>query len=60
MQKGVIVKYILISRLAPGIDNARKALEVFQKAGLAPGSEAVWQVPMARRSSTSSKPTFPT
>jgi hypothetical protein len=36
------VKYILISRLAPGVDNARKALEVFQKAGLPPGSEATW------------------
>jgi hypothetical protein len=38
----VTVKYIVISRLAPGIDNARKALEVFQKAGLPPGTEAVW------------------
>jgi hypothetical protein len=36
------MKYIVISRLAPGIDNARRALEVFQKAGLPPGTESVW------------------
>jgi hypothetical protein len=36
------VKYIVISRLAPGIDNARKALEVYAKAGLPPGTETVW------------------
>jgi hypothetical protein len=36
------VKYVVISRLAPGVDNARKALEVFTKAGLAPGTEATW------------------
>jgi hypothetical protein len=40
--KGEIVKYIVIGRLAPGVDNARQALEVFQKAGVAPGSEALW------------------
>jgi hypothetical protein len=36
------MKYIVISRLAPGIDNARKALEVFTTTGLPPGSEATW------------------
>ena len=36
------MKQLIISRLAPGIDNARKALEVFQKAGLPPGTEATW------------------
>ena len=36
------MKYIVINRLAPGIDNARKALEVFTKVGLPEGSEAVW------------------
>jgi hypothetical protein len=36
------MNYIVISRLAPGVDNARKALEVFQKAGLPPGTESVW------------------
>ena len=36
------MKFIVISRLAPGVDNARKALEVFQKAGLPPGAEATW------------------
>jgi hypothetical protein len=36
------VKYVVISRLAPGVENARKALEVFMKAGLAPGTEATW------------------
>lgn len=36
------MKYAVISRLAPGVDNARKALEVFQKAGLPPGTEATW------------------
>jgi hypothetical protein len=37
-----IMKYVVVSRLAPGVDNARKALEVFQKAGLPPGTESVW------------------
>jgi hypothetical protein len=36
------MKYVVISRLAPGVENARKALEVFQKAGLPPGTEATW------------------
>ncbi len=36
------MKYVVISKLAPGVDNARKALEVFTKAGLAPGTEATW------------------
>ena len=36
------MKYVVISRLAPGVDNSRKALEVFMKAGLPPGTEATW------------------
>ena len=36
------MKYVIISRLAPGVDNARKALEVFTKAGLAPGTLSTW------------------
>ena len=36
------MKYVVISRLAPGIDTARKALEVFQKAGLPTGTESSW------------------
>lgn len=36
------MKFIVINRLAPGIDNAKKALEVFMKAGLPAGSEATW------------------
>ncbi len=36
------MKYVVISTLAPGVDNASKALEVFMKAGLAPGTEATW------------------
>ncbi len=36
------MKYIVISRLAPGVDNARTALEVFTKVGLPEGSEALW------------------
>jgi len=36
------MKYVVISRLAPGVDNAQKALAVFTKAGLAPGTEATW------------------
>jgi hypothetical protein len=36
------MKYVVISRLAPGVDNARKALEVFSKAGLPPGTESVF------------------
>ena len=36
------MKYIQIGRLAPGIDNARKALEVFAKVGEVPGTESTW------------------
>ena len=36
------MKHLVISRLAPGVDNARKALEVFMKAGLPPGTETTW------------------
>ena len=36
------MKFITISKLAPGIENSRKALEVFQKVGLPPGTEAIW------------------
>ena len=36
------MKYIVVSTLAPGVDNSRKALEVFIKAGVAPGTEATW------------------
>jgi hypothetical protein len=36
------VKYVVISRLAPGVDNARKALEVFMKAGVPAETEATW------------------
>jgi hypothetical protein len=36
------MKYVLISRLAPGIDNARKALEVYGKAGMPSGTESSW------------------
>ena len=36
------MKYVVINRLAPGIDNARTALEVFTKVGLPEGSEAIW------------------
>jgi hypothetical protein len=36
------VKYVVISRLAPGVDNARKALAVYGKTGLLPGTEATW------------------
>ena len=36
------MKYVVISKLTPGIDDARKALEVYGKAGLLPGNEATW------------------
>jgi Domain of unknown function (DUF3303) len=36
------MKYVVISRLAPGTENARQALEVFTKAGLPSGTEATW------------------
>jgi len=34
------MKYVVISKLNPGTDNAKQALEVFLKAGTAPGTEA--------------------
>jgi len=37
-----VVKFVVISRLAPGVENSRKALEVFSKAGLSPGAEATY------------------
>jgi len=36
------VKYIVISKLAPGTDSAHKALDVFTKTGLPSGTEATW------------------
>jgi hypothetical protein len=36
------VKYISILRLAPGTENARKALEVFGKVGVPDGTEATY------------------
>jgi len=36
------MKYIVISRFAPGTANARQALEVFTKTGLPPGTDATW------------------
>jgi hypothetical protein len=36
------MKYVVISRLAPGTENARQALEVFTKSGLPPGTETTW------------------
>jgi Domain of unknown function (DUF3303) len=36
------MKYIVISKLAPGTENARQALEVYGKAGLPSGTEATW------------------
>lgn len=36
------MKYVVISKLAPGVENARKALEVFKKAGLPQETEASW------------------
>jgi hypothetical protein len=35
------MKYVVLSRLAPGVENARKALEAYGKTGLPPGTEAV-------------------
>ena len=32
----------MISRLAPGTENARKALEVYGRAGEIPGTESTW------------------
>ena len=36
------MKFVVISRLAPGVENSRKALEVFLKAGLPQGTEATY------------------
>jgi len=36
------MKFVVISRLAPGVENSRKALEVFLKAGLSEGTEATY------------------
>ena len=36
------MKYVVISRLAPGTENARQALEVFTKTGLPPGTETTY------------------
>jgi hypothetical protein len=36
------MKYVVISRLAPGVDNARKGLQVFMKAGVPEGTEALY------------------
>ncbi len=35
------MKYVVISKLNPGIDNAKRALEVFTAVGTAPGTEAL-------------------
>jgi len=35
------VKYVVISRLNPGTDNAKAALAVFSKTGSPPGTEAL-------------------
>lgn len=36
------MKYVVITRLAPGLENSRKALEVYLKAGLPKGTEAIY------------------
>ena len=36
------MKYVVISKLLPGVDNSRKALEVFMKAGVGAGTEATF------------------
>ena len=36
------MKYIVINKLAPGVDNALKALEAFTKVGLPEGVESTW------------------
>jgi hypothetical protein len=38
------VKYVVISRLAPGVDNAQAALATFMKVGVGPGTEATYAV----------------
>ncbi len=35
------MKFVVISRLAPGVDNAKKALEVFGKVGSSAGTETL-------------------
>jgi hypothetical protein len=35
------MKYVVISKLSPGVDNTRKALEVFLKAGMPEGTETL-------------------
>jgi hypothetical protein len=39
------MKYVVISKLAPGVENTRKALDVFKKVGLPAGTEAIWAAP---------------
>lgn len=41
-RKGRVVKYVGILRLAPGVENTRKALEIFMKAGSAQGTQALY------------------
>jgi hypothetical protein len=36
------MKYVVISRLAPGVENYRKSLEVFMKAGAPPGTQTLY------------------
>ena len=36
------MKYVVISRLAPGVDNAQAALATFMKVGVGPGTEATY------------------
>jgi len=36
------VKFVVISRLAPGVENSRKALQVYLTAGLPQGTEAIY------------------
>jgi hypothetical protein len=39
---GGVVKFVVINRLAPGVENSRKGLEVFSKAGPGPGTEVIY------------------
>ena len=36
------MKYVVISRLAPGVENAQAALATFMKVGVGPGTEATY------------------
>lgn len=36
------MKFVVVSRLAPGVENARKGLQVFLKAGVEQGTEALY------------------